>query len=42
MMNFLLFAPEINSALIYAGAGAGPFFAAAAAWDGARRCRTSS
>lgn len=33
-MDFLVFPPEINSALMYAGAGAGPLFMAAAAWDG--------
>jgi PPE-repeat protein len=33
-MDFLVFSPEINSALMYAGAGAGPLFLAAAAWDG--------
>src|ERR1700736_5545429 len=26
--------PEINSALIFGGAGSGPLFAAASAWDG--------
>lgn len=31
---FILFPPEINSALIYGGAGPGPLFAAASAWDG--------
>ncbi len=33
-MDFLVFPPEINSALMYGGAGAGPLFMAAAAWDG--------
>jgi PPE-repeat protein len=33
-MYFLIFPPEINSALIYAGAGADPMLMAAAAWDG--------
>jgi PPE-repeat protein len=33
-MNFLMLPPEINSALMYGGAGAGPLFMAAAAWDG--------
>ncbi|OBJ55332.1 PPE family protein [Mycobacterium sp. 1423905.2] len=33
-MSFLLFPPEINSALMYTGAGSGPLFAAAAAWQG--------
>jgi PPE-repeat protein len=33
-MDFLVLPPEINSALIYAGAGLGPLFMAAAAWDG--------
>src|SRR5208283_352611 len=32
-MNFALLPPEINSALMYAGAGSGPLFVAAAAWD---------
>ena len=32
-MDFLVFPPETNSALMYAGAGAGPLFAASAAWD---------
>ncbi|MCV7125123.1 PPE family protein [Mycobacterium lacus] len=32
--GFVFFPPEINSALIFAGAGAGPLFTAAAAWDG--------
>lgn len=31
---FLLFPPEINSALMYGGAGSGPLLAAAAAWEG--------
>ncbi|WP_156452561.1 PPE family protein, partial [Mycobacterium gordonae] len=33
-MDFPLLAPEINSALIYGGAGSGPWFAVAEAWDG--------
>src|ERR1700730_5265217 len=33
-MDFLVFPPEINSALMYAGAGSGPLFMAGAAWDG--------
>jgi PPE-repeat protein len=33
-MNFLMLPPEINSALIFLGAGPGPMLAAAAAWDG--------
>ncbi|ASW89967.1 PPE family protein [Mycobacterium marseillense] len=31
---FLFFPPEINSALIVGGAGSGPLFEAASAWDG--------
>ncbi len=31
---FMFFPPEINSALIAAGPGSGPLFAAASAWDG--------
>lgn len=33
-MEFLVLPPEINSALMYAGAGAGPLFLAATAWQG--------
>lgn len=32
-MSYFAFPPEINSGLMYAGAGAGPFMAAAAAWN---------
>lgn len=32
-MSFMMFPPEVNSALMYAGAGSGPLMAAAAAWD---------
>ncbi len=32
-MDFGMFAPEINSGLIYSGPGSGPLFAVAAAWD---------
>ncbi|BBY37901.1 putative PPE family protein PPE38 [Mycobacterium mantenii] len=32
--SFVFFPPEINSALIFGGAGAGPLFEAASAWDG--------
>jgi PPE-repeat protein len=31
---FFMFPPEINSALMFAGAGSGPLFVAAQAWDG--------
>jgi PPE-repeat protein len=34
MSDFSLLPPEINSARMYAGAGAGPLFTAAAAWEG--------
>ncbi|MBY0440733.1 MAG: PPE family protein [Mycobacteriaceae bacterium] len=34
MVEFEFFPPEVNSALIYGGAGASSLFAAAAAWDG--------
>jgi PPE-repeat protein len=34
MSDFSLLPPEINSARMYAGAGAGPLFLAAMAWDG--------
>ena len=33
-MDFAALPPEVNSARMYAGAGAGPLVAAAAAWDG--------
>ena len=33
-MSFLVLSPEINSTLMYAGAGSSPMLAAAAAWDG--------
>ena len=33
-MDFGALPPEINSALMYAGPGAGPMLAASAAWDG--------
>jgi PPE-repeat protein len=32
-MSFVLFPPEINSSLMYSGAGAGPLMTAATAWD---------
>jgi PPE-repeat protein len=32
-MSFSLYPPELNSALMYAGAGSGPLLDAAAAWD---------
>lgn len=33
-MSFIAFPPEINSGLLYGGAGAAPLLAAASAWDG--------
>jgi PPE-repeat protein len=32
-MSFMVFPPEVNSALMYSGAGSGPLMAAAAAWN---------
>jgi PPE-repeat protein len=32
-MSFMVFPPEVNSALMYAGAGSGPLMAAASAWN---------
>jgi PPE-repeat protein len=32
-MSFMLFPPELNSSLMYSGAGSGPLMAAASAWD---------
>ena len=32
-MSFMIFPPEINSSLMYSGAGSGPLMAAASAWD---------
>jgi PPE-repeat protein len=32
-MSFMLFPPEVNSALMYSGAGSGPLTAAASAWN---------
>ena len=34
MVDFGALPPEVNSGLMYAGAGSGPMVAAAAAWDG--------
>lgn len=34
MMNFSVLPPEVNSVLMHTGAGSGPMFAAATAWDG--------
>src|ERR1700761_6275795 len=31
-MSFMVFPPEINSGLMYSGAGSGPLMAAASAW----------
>ncbi len=36
-MDFAILPPEINSGRMYAGPGAGPMLAAAAAWDGPDR-----
>jgi PPE-repeat protein len=32
-MSFMMFPPEVNSGLMYSGAGSGPLMAAASAWD---------
>jgi PPE-repeat protein len=32
-MSFMMFPPEINSSLMYSGAGSGPLMAAASAWS---------
>jgi PPE-repeat protein len=32
-MSFMMFPPEVNSSLMYTGAGSGPLMAAASAWD---------
>jgi PPE-repeat protein len=32
-MSFMMFPPEVNSTLMYSGAGSGPLMAAASAWD---------
>ncbi|EUA02919.1 PPE family protein [Mycobacterium kansasii 824] len=33
-MSFLVLPPELNSALMFSGAGSGPLLDAAAAWEG--------
>ncbi len=33
-MSFLVLPPEINSALMFSGAGSGPLLEASTAWDG--------
>ena len=33
-MSFMVFPPEINSALMFSGAGSAPLLEASAAWDG--------
>ncbi len=33
-MNFMMLPPEVNSALMFTGAGSAPTLAAATAWDG--------
>jgi len=32
-MSFMMFPPELNSSLMYSGAGSGPLMAAASAWS---------
>src|ERR1700677_2055641 len=32
-MSFMIFPPEVNSSLMYSGAGSGPLMAAASAWS---------
>ncbi len=32
-MNFMMLPPEVNSALMFTGAGSAPTLAAATAWD---------
>src|SRR5271169_6342968 len=32
-MSYMMFPPEVNSSLMYSGAGSGPLMAAASAWD---------
>jgi hypothetical protein len=34
MVNFMVLPPEINSVLMFSGAGSAPMLEAAAAWDG--------